>query len=274
MRPAMNDFVLKRTFNAPRNAVWNAWTDSQRLLHWWGPKGFKTVSCKLDLRPGGTFLYGLQTPDGKELWGRWAIRDVVKPEKLDFIVSFSNPEGGVTRNPWNADWPLQTRSTVSFEESRDQTSLTVRWSPYEATDVEQKSFDDGHASMQQGWTGTLDQLEAYLARGSSPEQRSEDRIQVRCSGTLALGENKAPCEIQNMCSRGFLIRADKSLPIGHVLELCCDFDSARSICCKVQVRHVNRQCLGAKVIEISEEELAICRQYIAERRAANTTTES
>lgn len=270
MTTKSNEFVLRRTFNARRPIVWNAWTDSQRLMQWWGPKGFKTVSCKLDLRPGGTFLYGLETPDGKEMWGRWAIREVVEPEKLDFVVSFSNAEGGITRHPWNADWPLQTRSTVSFDDASDQTAVTIRWSPHEATESECKTFDGSHDSMLQGWTGTFDQLEAYLARASRIEQRAEERIQVSCRGTLALDGHKAPCEIQNMCTRGFLIRADKSLPVGGTLELSCDLDATRSIHCTVQVRHVNRQCLGAKVIDITDEEQRICHEFIAERRAARS----
>lgn len=62
-------------------------------------------------------------------------------------------------------------STVTFSEHEGGTTLTVRWLPLSPTEAERQTFDAGHGSMQQGWTGTLDQLAAYLAsavRGKTP----------------------------------------------------------------------------------------------------------
>ncbi len=82
-----------------------------------------------------------------------------------FVVSFSDPKGGVTRHPWSENWPLQTMSTVEFEEQgAGKTRVTVRWIPHEASDMERKTFAEGRESMQQGWTGTLDQFAGYLAK--------------------------------------------------------------------------------------------------------------
>lgn len=61
------EFVISRVFDAPRDLVFKAWTEEERLTHWWGPKGFKLRSCKLDLRPGGFFHYGMQAPNGAEI---------------------------------------------------------------------------------------------------------------------------------------------------------------------------------------------------------------
>ena len=77
-----------------------------------------------------------------------------------------------------------------------------------------------------------------------------------------------------MCSRGFLIRLTKDLPVGQDLRLRCELFPARSIECKVQVRHVNAQCLGAKVLEISEDGRILCQQFIEEQRAANLKSAS
>lgn len=99
-----------------------------------------------------------------------------------------------------------------------------------------------------------------------PDLRSEPRIVVSCRGTLSLGDKSYPCDIQNMCRRGFLIKASKELPVGEELQLRCELDASRTIRCKVQVRHVNRQCLGAKVIEIGEEEALVCARFLEERR--------
>jgi uncharacterized protein YndB with AHSA1/START domain len=57
-------------------------------------------------------------------------------------------------------------STVSFEEQGGKTKVTVQWTPHNATDEERRIFDEGRASMQQGWGGTLDQLAAYMAKAA------------------------------------------------------------------------------------------------------------
>lgn len=99
------------------------------------------------------------------------------------------------------------------------------------------------------------------------ELRSEPRYPVSFHGTLRLGDDTpVPCHIQNMCSRGFLIRSARELPVGRILHLTCEIYSERRIECTVQVRHVNRDCLGAKVTEMSEEHQVLCRKFLAEQR--------
>jgi uncharacterized protein YndB with AHSA1/START domain len=152
-------FVITRVIDAPRPRVWQAWTQPQELKKWWGPRGFKVHTCKVDLRPGGTFLYGMTAPDGAEIWGRFVYREIAAPEKLLFIVSFSDRDGGVTRHPWSPEWPLHVLSTVEFQEQAGgKTKLTVTWLPHEASEAERRTFDEGRDSMKQGWGGTLDQL--------------------------------------------------------------------------------------------------------------------
>lgn len=160
--PAPKEFILVRKFDAPRELVWQALTEPERLKQWFTPKGFTMPKCAMDLRPGGTFHYCMRTPDGHEMWGRWIIREVVAPEKLVVIVSFSDANGGVTRHPMSATWPLETLSTTTLEEQAGQTWMKIRWESYKATDEERKTFDNGHDSMRQGWGGTMDQLDAYL----------------------------------------------------------------------------------------------------------------
>lgn len=164
VRDADRPFVITRTFAAPRPLMWKVWTECEHLVNWWGPKGFTVRSCRIDLRPGGLFHYCLASPDGQVIWGRFVFREVVAPERLEFIVSFSDPEGGITRNPWNPSWPLETLSTVTFGEAAGQTTVTVRWLPHSASEEERQTFKDGHDSMRQGWGGTLDQLGDYLAK--------------------------------------------------------------------------------------------------------------
>ncbi len=100
-----------------------------------------------------------------------------------------------------------------------------------------------------------------------PELRADLRVSVSCRGTLRLGDTITPCLIQNMCHRGFLIKASEDLPVGKVVHLTCELEPGATVECKVQVRHVNRQCLGAKVIEISEECRALCRRFLEAQSA-------
>ncbi|HEV8108793.1 MAG TPA: SRPBCC domain-containing protein [Burkholderiales bacterium] len=161
----MTPFVISRVFDAPRERVWKAWTDAAELKQWWGPRGFKVKSCKVDLRPGGMFLYGMTAPDGTDTWGKFVYREIVAPTKLVCIVSFSDAQGGVTRHPWSPGWPLYWHSTVEFEEQGTaRTKVTVTWLPQEASDAERGTFEEGRDSMNQGWGGTLDQLAGHLEK--------------------------------------------------------------------------------------------------------------
>jgi uncharacterized protein YndB with AHSA1/START domain len=160
-------FVISRVYDAPRDRVWKAWTEAERLKKWWGPAGFKVHTCKVDLRPGGFFHYGMTAPDGSDMWGKMAYREIEAPKKLVFINSFSDPKGGVTRHPWHQAWPLELLSTITFDEQGPgKTKVTVHWVPAGgSSELECKTFDEGRDSMKQGWGGTLEQLANDLKKG-------------------------------------------------------------------------------------------------------------
>jgi uncharacterized protein YndB with AHSA1/START domain len=166
MTEAKSEFVISRVLDAPRSLVWKCFTDPEHMKQWWGPKGATVVKSEMDLRPGGTYLYGLQMPGAPgPMWGKFTYREIVPQEKLVFINCFSDEKGGVTRHPMSPSWPLEMLSVFTFEDvAGGKTKFTVRWSTNNATAEEQKTFDTGHTSMNQGWSGTMDQLEAYLAK--------------------------------------------------------------------------------------------------------------
>lgn len=157
------DFVLTRVFDAPRALLFKVWTEPEHLQQWFSPKGFTVLAGRMDLRPGGTYHYGMRMPNGQEMWGKWIFREIVAPERLVFINAFSDPEGGLGRHPLAPDWPQQMLSTITFDERDGKTTLTIRWSAYKASEIEQKTFDAGHESMKMGWGGTMEQLTAHLA---------------------------------------------------------------------------------------------------------------
>lgn len=169
MAAATKDFVVSRVFDAPRDLVWKAWTEADRLKEWFGPKGVTIPTVKMDLRPGGVCLYAMRMPNGQEMWGKWTFREVVAPERLVLISSFSDPSGGVTRHPMSPTWPLETLSTTTFVESGGKITLSITWSPYNATDAERETFNTSHSGMTQGWAGTMEQLTAYLAKAQAKE---------------------------------------------------------------------------------------------------------
>lgn len=155
-------FVISRVFDAPRETLWRAWSEPERVKQWWGPKGFIVHTCKIDFRPGGVWHYGMRTANGQEMWGRGVYREIVKPERLVWVNSFSDPEGGITKPPFDQDWPVQLLTTVTFSEEGKGTRLTINWVPLEPTESERETFDTQHESMKGGWTGTLNQLADYL----------------------------------------------------------------------------------------------------------------
>jgi uncharacterized protein YndB with AHSA1/START domain len=107
----------------------------------------------------------MKSPNGDAMWGKFTYREIVPRERLVFISSFSDESGGVTRHPMSATWPLEMLSRFTFEDAPGgETKFTVRWVTHNASAEEQKTFDSSRNAMMQGWTGTMEQLEAYLAR--------------------------------------------------------------------------------------------------------------
>lgn len=113
------EIVLSRTFNAPRELVWKAWTDPKHIMQWWGPKGFKNSSCASDLRVGGTFHLDMRGPDGNTYPCKGVFREVTAPERI--IYDSEADEG----HPCGAGLPPRSLVTVTFTEQDNKTTLTL-----------------------------------------------------------------------------------------------------------------------------------------------------
>jgi PhnB protein len=162
--PPSKPFVISHTFDAPRERVWKAWTERDRLMHWFGPKGSTMAAAKLDFRPGGKFHYCLKTPEGQPMWARFVYREIAAPERIVWVHSFSDEHGGLARAPFSDTWPLELVAAATLSSEGGRTKVTIEWAPLKPTEAEQKTFDALHESMTQGWTGTFEQLAAYLAK--------------------------------------------------------------------------------------------------------------
>ncbi len=161
--PGEQELVITRVFDAPRELVWKAFTEADRLAQWWGPQGFTMLVHRVDVRPGGVFHYSMRSPDGQIMWGRFVYGDILAPERMVFVSSFADEEGNITRAPFNPTWPLEIMNIVTFAEQDGKTTVTLRGGPINATDEERETFWSAQQSVRQGFAGTFDQLAAYLA---------------------------------------------------------------------------------------------------------------
>ncbi|HYM20329.1 MAG TPA: SRPBCC domain-containing protein [Candidatus Kapabacteria bacterium] len=159
---SVKPFAIKRTFDAPRELVWAVWTDAKHLINWFSPTGMKMGTCNMDLRVGGTFHYSLVSADGNEMWGKWTFLEIIPPEKISLITHFSDAAGGVTIHPLAPTWPLKMISTTTLIERDGKTELMIEWAPLDGTEEEIATFEAGRGGMTQGWSGTFEQLDAYL----------------------------------------------------------------------------------------------------------------
>ena len=156
-------FSISRDLKAPRALVYQVQTDPKHLANWLSPEGFKTIHAAMDFRVGGTYHYGLEGPDGMQMWGLQKFREIVPNEKIVLIQSFSDQHGGLARHPMSPDWPLEMLSSTTFEEIDPRTTrLTISWRPYNSDEAGIRAFEAGRPSMTGGFGGVLAKLEAYL----------------------------------------------------------------------------------------------------------------
>ncbi len=83
------EVVVTRHFDAPPELVWQAWTDPDRVVQWWGPAGFTTTIDVMDVRPGGVWQHTMHGPDGRDFPSRIVFREVVRPRRITYRL-----EGG------------------------------------------------------------------------------------------------------------------------------------------------------------------------------------
>jgi len=141
------ELVITRIFDAPRHLVFQAWTEPDRATRWWGPQGFVTTYCNLDVRPGGAFRVCMRSPAGAEHWKQGVYREVVEPERLVFTFAWEDAEG----KPGH-----QTLVTVTFAEHGNKTELTLHQAVFESV-----ARRDEH---RRGWASTLERFAEYLAK--------------------------------------------------------------------------------------------------------------
>ncbi len=157
------DFILTRSFNAPRELVFKTMTEAAHLQKWWGPKGCAITVIAHDARAGGVFHYRMDFAPGVEMHGKFQFREVTPVERIVFVNGFADAEGNSIRYAMSPTWPLEVLNTITLTDSDGKTSMTLHSTPLNANEIEIQTFKAGHASMVDGFGGMYDVYDAYLA---------------------------------------------------------------------------------------------------------------
>jgi uncharacterized protein YndB with AHSA1/START domain len=148
------EFKITRVFNAPRELVFQAWTDPKYVMQWWGPAEFTSPSCKIDFRVGGQFHFCMQAPSGEKYWNVGNYKEIIVPEKIVSVMQFSDEEGNVRPASYHfgeTDFPDEMIDVVTFEAlSGGKTKLTLC-----RNHSEELANKFGEI---QGWNGSLDRF--------------------------------------------------------------------------------------------------------------------
>ena len=150
----MDEITIIRRCKAPRELVWQVWTDPRHVEKWWGPFGPDDTSSEIDLRVGGTFYVRMHAPDGTEHPSRGVISEL---DPLEKIVMTGDP---AARDACGAGLPPNAVITIRFEDDRLGTKVTLN-TVFESEAARAAALDSNfHVS----WTATFDALDVYYAQ--------------------------------------------------------------------------------------------------------------
>jgi uncharacterized protein YndB with AHSA1/START domain len=158
-------FVITRSFDAPLDLMFEMWTNPKHFSQWLPPTGFEMQFIRSDIKPGGTTFY-FMTGNGPKMYGRAEYLQIEKPHRLVYTQQFCDENEKISRHPLAPTWPETMLTTVELAaEGPGRTRVTVTWEPYgPATREEVETFIKAKGGMTQGWTGSFDKLESFLAK--------------------------------------------------------------------------------------------------------------
>lgn len=151
--PAGHDTIaevtLSRAIAAPRGRVWRAWTEAEQLARWWGPNGFTTPVCAVDVRPGGALHIVMRSPDGAEYAMKGVYTDIVPLTRLVYDFQAFDADGHVA---------IDGHTIVTFSDDQGGTQLVIH-SRATALVAHARRMLDG---MEPGWMQTIDRLARFM----------------------------------------------------------------------------------------------------------------
>jgi uncharacterized protein YndB with AHSA1/START domain len=158
-------FVINRTFDAPLDLMFQMWTDPKHFSQWLPPTGMTMQFLQSDIRTGGGTFY-FMTGNNLKMYGRAHYLEIRKPDLLVYTQQFCDENQNISRHPLAPTWPETMLTTVNLTaEGSDRTRVSVTWETHGATTPEElKTFIQAKAGMTQGWTGSFDKLDEYIAK--------------------------------------------------------------------------------------------------------------
>jgi uncharacterized protein YndB with AHSA1/START domain len=144
--PTDNTIVMTRVFDAPRQLVWDAFTQPELLKKWFGPRGWSLSVCDVDLRVGGGFRFVMRGPDGHEMGMRGVYRELDRPGRSVHVETFD-------------DYPGESIVTAVFTEQNGKTTLTATVE-YPSREIRDIVVSTG---MEHGAAESYDKLSELLA---------------------------------------------------------------------------------------------------------------
>ncbi|MGY3211964.1 SRPBCC family protein [Mucilaginibacter sp. HD30] len=135
MSTTPKELLISHLFDAPQEAVFQAWTDPEQLKHWYAPDGCTIEYKSIDVKPGGHFHSCIHDPEHGDCWITGTYVEVSPPDKLVLTMALSNEHGQAT-NALEAgkpeDWPAEILTTVTFRTIAGQTQVTIHQTVAEA----------------------------------------------------------------------------------------------------------------------------------------------
>lgn len=122
------ELFITHLFDAPRELVFQAWTDPLQLKHWYAPDGCTIEFKSITIKEGGTFHSCIHDPIHGECWIKGVYQEVIFPEKLVFTGVLTNEQGENVQSTEAGkpeDWPVEIITTVLFKAIGNQTSLSI-----------------------------------------------------------------------------------------------------------------------------------------------------
>lgn len=137
-----HNVVVTRLFDASIEQVWNAWSDPEQVMQWWGPTGFTSPRAEMDFREGGTSLVCMRAPQeygGQDMYNTWTYQKIAPMQQIEFVQHFSD-ERGTQVDPSTLGLPPGVRyevpHSVTFQAVGDnQTEMTVTEYGYPSEEI-------------------------------------------------------------------------------------------------------------------------------------------
>ena len=145
------EIVTSRLLDAPRELVFEAWTDPKQVVQWWGPHGFTTTTDEMSVTPGGIWRFVMHGPDGRDYKNKIIYIEVVKPERLVYRHAGEDEHEDV-----------RFHVTVTFEAQGRKTLLTMR--SVFATAQERDDVVEKYGALE-GARQTLERLAQHVEKG-------------------------------------------------------------------------------------------------------------